>query len=495
MGVIIRQSVKQSIVSYAAVLIGMVNMLFIYPLTLSKSELGFMQFILSMGSMLIPFVLLGSNNLVTRFFPYFRNQEQKHHGFLVLLISITVSGFAILAGGIWLFRDFFKAQYAEQSGDYLPYLAFILPIALLMSLWTMLSTYSSNFHRIVVPSLLNNLFVKVAVGSTALAYFWGYLTYAYLLNLLVIIHALVVLGLLIYLAFLGQLHWRTDWSFIKPKLRKDMISFAGFSLMSGLGIKLATSIDAYMVGTFIDFENVGVYVIAATIAGAIEIPKRSLAGITAPILADAFKKEDYSKVAMLYEKTATIQFIVGLFIYIGVWTSINLLFALIPNSEEYIAGKYIVLIIGMAKLVDMGTGVVGLIINYSKYFKYDLYFTLFLALFNIITNALLIPIFQINGVALATLASITLWNATKCIFVWNKFKMQPLSWRFPAVIIIALTVYFLANQVPSTGQSILDIIIRSAIVTLLFGGLIIGFRISPDINDAIQDFLRKILRR
>ena len=73
MGVIQRQGIKQSLVTYFGVILGAVNVLLIYTTTLQPEEYGFIQVMMSASKLCLPFVLLGSQSMIIRFFPRFEN--------------------------------------------------------------------------------------------------------------------------------------------------------------------------------------------------------------------------------------------------------------------------------------------------------------------------------------------------------------------------------------------------------------------------------------
>ncbi|MDZ7690389.1 MAG: polysaccharide biosynthesis C-terminal domain-containing protein [Balneolaceae bacterium] len=99
--------------------------------------------------------------------------------------------------------------------------------------------------------------------------------------------------------------------------------------------------------------------------------------------------------------------------------------------------QWVIIIIGVAKLIDMATGVNGQIILHSKHYRFDLYTMIFLVILTVATNYLLIPIYGILGAAIATALSILVYNLIKCIFVWITFSMQPFHWSSLAVLAIA----------------------------------------------------------
>ena len=95
MGIIVRQSIKNAIVTYASVVLGAINVLLIYPLCFSPDQLGIFQFVTNNAVTFFPFVMFGVNALVIRFFPDFKNHENGHNGFLMLLLSLGFSGFLV----------------------------------------------------------------------------------------------------------------------------------------------------------------------------------------------------------------------------------------------------------------------------------------------------------------------------------------------------------------------------------------------------------------
>ncbi len=489
MGVIKRQSIKQSLVTYLAIIIGTINILFIYTSTLTKEELGMMRFIIDTPLLLLPFIYLGSNSLTYRFFPNFRNEENKNNGFLFILLFVPLIGFILFSSIFFLNKSSIYSAYSIQLGKHLPYLVFLIPMLFLQAYVGIFSTYSTNFKRIVVPAIINNLFVKISIPTLTILYFLGYFSFSGILNGVIIIYSIVLLALIGYLHYLGGLSFKPKLSFLNKPLLKEMGSFAFFGILGSLGSILATRIDSFMVTSLLNTGYNGIFTIAATMSTVIDVPRRAISGIAAPIIAQAWEDDNIEHIKDLYKKSSLNQFIIGLFILIGIWVNIDDIFAFIPKGDEFILGKYVVLFLGLAKIADMVSGVNHEIIMYSKYYRFNFYAILCLAIFNIIANFLLIPKYQINGAALATLASLSLFNFTKFVYIYYKTKMQPLSIETLWVFLTGLFTLGLAYIIPSTELPFVDILIRSVSVTLVYGSIILYFNISPDINDLVKQGL------
>jgi O-antigen/teichoic acid export membrane protein len=139
----------------------------------------------------------------------------------------------------------------------------------------------------------------------------------------------------------------------------------------------------------------------------------------------------------------------------------------------------------------MMTGINNEIIIYSKYYRFNLYLTLFLAVTNILLNLLLIKLYGITGAAMATCISFFLFNVVKFIFIKIKFGFQPFSTKLIPVIAFGIGSWFVSDWLPLSGNAWIDLFYKGAVFSLLFGLSIWGFKISPDINSWIDMVIKK----
>ena len=85
--------------------------------------------------------------------------------------------------------------------------------------------------------------------------------------------------------------------------------------------------------------------------------------------------------------------------------------------------------IGIYKIIDMGTGLNAQIIATSTYWRFE--FMSGLILFAIIMplNWQLTRYLGLIGPPISSLVAFTVYNAIRYFFLWNKFKMQPFTWK------------------------------------------------------------------
>jgi len=490
MGVIARQSIKHSIVTLVAIAIGAINVLIIYPSCLTEGEIGLMQWLLSTSLLLVPFLSFGANSLSVRFYPNFKTEDKKNHGFLRLLLLIPFIGFSILIIGALLFWPFTQAFIEKQSS----FALLILPLSFAMVYTSLMTEYTINFKRIVIPNILSNLFPKIMVPILAILYFFWHQRLDWFLIGLAVVYLLITIGVTGYIRSLGQLRLpKIDWEFISQPLRKQMKAYAFYGIAGRTSAQIAFSLDIFMLGLFFeDYDTTGIYAVAAFISNTIEAPKKSITNISMGVLSQAYAKDNKEEIKGIYYKSCINQFIAALFLFIGIIASIDFLFDLMPKGETFREGKMVIYILGLAKVFDALTGVNNEVIGLSKHFRFNFYSILFLSALNILLNLLFVYLYGMIGVAIATLISVSLYNTLKYVFILIKMKLQPFDYKIVLVLLFGLGCLGLTLLIPDSEFSFLNIIINSALIGMLYPLCIYFSKVSPDINAYIDMGLAKV---
>ncbi|MDX1940187.1 MAG: polysaccharide biosynthesis C-terminal domain-containing protein, partial [Saprospiraceae bacterium] len=297
----------------------------------------------------------------------------------------------------------------------------------------------------------------------------------------------VTLSLIAYTYWLRQLHLKPDFSLLNRPLAREMSTFAFYSILGNVSNGLIIYIDKAMIPILGSdgWNDNGIFTIVAFIGTSVDIPRKSLEKITAPVITDSIQNNDWENVKKLYNKSSINQLIAGCLILLGIWLNLDSLFDLMPEGNTYRPWKMIVLVLGLSALVDMATGINNHIISYSKHFRFNFYLVIFLALLNVGFNYLFIKTFNLNilGAALATLTSITLFNIIKFWFIYVKFKMQPFTWNTLWIVLLSLSIYFIISFIPDLGHPIVDIFVKSLLIVALYVPTVLYFCFSPDLNN------------
>lgn len=491
MGIIQRQSIKYSLVNYLGVALGMVNVLFIAPLALN--EYGLLQVLIATATLAVPFASIGSHTLAVRFFPNFRNPAKGHSGFLGFLVLLSGIGYLLFVAAVVLLWGPIYGFFTQKNLDnsYLPqFLVYFVPLALLVLQINIISAYISNFHRIVWPAVVHELFLKLALPILTLLFIWQWIPVGGLVQLMLGVYAGIVVMLILYLIALGELHLRMDWKTIRPFI-PEMARYAAFSSLGSIGSLLAFQIGVVMLGGLSGEKSSGIFSLNAYISNTLDIPQRAIQKITGPIVAKAIQEQNQLEIRTIYQKTSINLALAGIGLLMLIWFNLNDLLNILPSGETLRQGRYVILILGIGKIIDLITGINGHIIFYSKYFKTGFYLILVLGLFNILFNHFFIPLYGVNGAALATALSLFGYNLLKTLYVYYTFRLHPFTLQTAYLLLITVLTVGLAFFYPATGRPLLDMVLRSALLGGVFGGLILYFRVSEDLNQLVKGFLKK----
>ena len=94
-------------------------------------------------------------------------------------------------------------------------------------------------------------------------------------------------------------------------------------------------------------------------------------------------------------------------------------------TENYALGYTTILILAFGQLFNVAVGSTGYILTMAKKESLVMISIVTGIIVNVLLNYFLVPIMHIEGAAIATSASIIVWNIMMLIFVKTKTKINP----------------------------------------------------------------------
>lgn len=495
MGVVQRQSLKNSLVNYFGLILGGLSTLFIYPL--DWELYGKIQFSVSTAVLLTSFLSLGSGSLVNKYFPYFKNQKIK--GFLSLVFIYSLINIALVSLLIFCLKTpiiNFLQTWNFDTQTIKGNLFIIYPLAIFSVFIYILRTQTINYNRIVIPDLLNNIGQKIVVATIVFLGFLSWISFSTAGWILVGYYAINLIGMLIYLQFLNGLDFK--WS-ILSRVRKskhlEMARYMLYGSMNQIGGVLAYKIDLVMIGLLVSEVKVGYYSIFLFLSVVIDIPAKAVYQIVRPHISEAIENNKLTDLKLIYKKSSANLFVIGVAIFIPIWLNMQLIFTLMTNGNDLIIYKSIFLFIALSKLIDMLTGVNYYIIAYSKYFRANTLFLLVLALSNIGLNYWLINKMGIVGAAIATALSIAFFVILKTGLVYLKFKIHPFNKKLNVILLYLGVTILLPLLFPEWFTSIVLSILISIILSSLFLIYVYKSKVADEVNHLIDNYILKFFKK
>ena len=495
MGIIQRQSIKNSLVNYLGVAIGAVSVIFIYP-RIGLSDLGTVQFALSMAVLFAPFASFASSMAALKYYPIFKDEDKSDNGFIFILSLSTLIASLIFTVLIYGFRMPISKIFSPKDATiFLNTLHFILIFTVILSLTNLFISLASNYNRIVVPSILQNLLPKITQPILILLFASGAISFVTIFKGMTLTLVLGLGGLVLYIFFLkgSSFFLRKKSGIFTKKIGWEMLSFSAFNLFVVLGSILSQRVDQLMIASKIGYEALAVFGFGFFVSEAIDVPRKAISSIITPILSGSIYSNDMPQVLEVYRKSALLQLIIGTFLLAGIWACVDSLFDLMPkNGDAFRAGKYVILILGFSKIADMVTGLNGEIITLSPFFRFNLTSFVTMAVLNAGLNLLLIPKFGIQGSAAATFISTAGINLWRLFYIQHKMGIQPLQNKMITVALFGIISWFCASLLPAQNPPFLNLFLKGGIVSLVFIPAMLFFNVSEEINQIFYDFLKKL---
>ncbi|MCP9290981.1 polysaccharide biosynthesis C-terminal domain-containing protein [Gracilimonas sediminicola] len=492
MGIIIKQSLRNAIISYIGIIIGFVTTIQLYPHILEADQFGLTRILIAISTISVQIITFGIPNSVIKFFPALSKKTDNPSGIFWAFLIPPAIGFLAYSLILIFFRDFVISFYDSGSGLLEEYYLYIIPLVLFTVSFSVLNSFVKAQFNTVFASFLQDIFLRVMMILDLVLFYFDFITFDTFMLIFIGSYALLYLLLFGYALKEKLLNFKPVLQIFDKDTREKIRSYSFYSFFSGLTMLLIGNIDLIMVGTFNGLEQTGIYAIALYVGSVITVPKKSITKISFPVIAAAFQRNDIQNVKEVYKQTSLNQFLTGLIIYIGVIANIDNLYEMLP--KEYVDGSIVIIIIGLGNLLEMVTGANGQIIIASKYFRFDFYSSWILVILAITLNAVLIPMFGLQGAALATAASIFTYNIIKVIFVWVKFKMQPFTWNLLGLLATGIAILLLSYLVPQFENIYVDIAIRSICMAAVYFAAVWIFKLSDEVNNFISEQLKRVLK-
>ena len=495
MGIIIRQSIISTIISYVGVVIGYITLLYLFPKFLEPNQIGLLRTVQDAAILFSPFAQFGITQSIFRYHPQLAKDKETSASFISLMLLLSLLGFVIFFVVFKIFESSFLSYFEKNSKDILQYASLILWLTLIMMITSVLESFARSILKTIVPNLLKEVVIRLLFAVLVLLYFKGVISYNGFIISSVISYIGCLLLLVGYLVSTGDLQLSFKFSNLNQSVLSNMLQYSLLSFAGMAGMIIIGKVDSLMVSSLIGLAANGIYTTASNMASVIEIPKRALNQLAMPLIARAFEKNNLQEVKTIYSKTAINQFIIGSLLLIGIWVNLDTVFFFMPKREIYEAGKWVVLIVGTGKLIDMLFGPSSEIIVLSNYYKFNIVLLIFLAFVVVLSNNFLIPMYGINGAAIGAAAALIIFNSIKYIFIYVKLKMQPFTSSTLKVVAISFATFGLNYLLPKLHLPFVDMLVRSSIITVFFGVLIYTSNASEDGSRIVKKYLDKLFRQ
>lgn len=491
MGEIKKQGIQSTVLLGVGVLLGFFLKLYVFPAYLKPDEIGLLTVLIDMSNVVASLVPLGAQLIFIRYLPKFDAYSKQAGALRKMAFTFTAVGLVLFSIIYFLFEESLIHYYQEKSKLLSQYFIVIFPLVISRVIMSLSTAYSKGQKKSVFPVFVQDILTRAFILIAVVLYGINILD---LDGLVAAYLGLYMLSAMLVFASIKNLGgWKLSFqkSSFDSQEKREIITFGAYSILTNFGALMVRSIDSIMLASLKDLEAAGIYSIAFFIGVLVEIPRRALSGITFPFLSSAFAEKKMDEVQTIYQKSALNQLIAGAVIFVCILAGLDDLFRIIPNGEIYGPASIVVIIIGVAKLLDLASGGNAEILANSEHYRYNFLSFAILAPLGIVTNIIFIPILGYVGAAWASLISMLLVNGFRFVIIYWKLKLIPFSKKWFQSALAIVLVIALTQILPSFENPYLGILIKSGFVGLTLAAAVYFFKLSPDFVDMANKYIKR----
>ena len=484
MGIVFKQSIKNTFTIYLAFAIGGTNALFLYTSFLTEEYYGLVTYLLSCANLLMPLTAFGVHYSLLKFYSSYTEKAEKDRFlsfalFLPLLIAIPLG----MLGN--LFYESIATFLSLKNPIVKQYTFVIYLVALATAYFEVFHAWAKVQLQSVYGTVLRELFSRVSVLFLLIFVALNWISagdFIYYLTGMYFVRTLLM-------AWYAFRLYRPKFSLRLPHNTRDILRFSLYIILAGSAGSILIDIDKFMIPQKEAIANAAYYAVAVYIATLVETPGRAMSQILQPLVAKALNENRLEEVQNLYQRSSlNLLWISGL-VFLGIHLNLNQLYTLIP--QKYSGGAWVVLLVSLAKLYNMFLGANGAIISNSKYYKILLPYGLAMAISVYFLNDILIDKMSINGAALSTFLVVFVANSLKMYYVHRKFQMLPSTSKTGALLMLLIACYFLFCFWDFPFHPLLNIFCKSSLFLVFYLVISWKLKISEEVNAVFDRLARK----
>lgn len=485
MGIVQNQSIKNTIITFLGFGIGAVNALFLYTNFLGKLHYGIVATVLSGANIMMPLMAFGAQNTLIRFFSSYKNQKERDE-FLTFMLFLPLALIIPLALGFYFFYDSISHSWIQENPTLKPFFWLIPVIGLFMAYFEVFYAWAKVHMQSVMGNFISEVLVRLVVMILLVAVHFNWLAKDTFVYCVALAYFAQLIGMKLYAISVKMPVLRL----VIPKNVKEIIQYSSFIIVSGGVAVMLVDFDKVMIAQYLPISENALYSVAIFISTVIIVPSRAMTQIIAPITARLMAENKLDELNDLYKKSAINLQVVGGFIMILIFVNIKQMYHLIP--KEYSGGILAVFLIGLSKFYDVLLGNNNSIIVNTKYYRTVLLLGIFTVALMIVLNMIFIPMYGIEGSAFATLVTVMIYNTIKLLFVVKKMDLFPFTIKTLQSLGILAVCFVLFYFWDFPFHTIINIGLKSILISSLYGYLNYKLQISEEVNSVIHTVLKRV---
>jgi len=505
MGIVFRQSVKATIITFTGALLGAM-MIWLYSF-IDKQQFGFIRDIGVQALIIAQFLALGFNATMSVFIHRYDEDAKKRHTLIGICLLVPFL-FCILATAIYcIFPEQSIHILFERQDEALIRRYFIwLPAYAAFYVFQMImEQYLTAQMKIAPLAFIREILLRLFSIALIVLFVFHYINFDILL-IGTVVSSLLSLGILFIISLRTKdFGIALNRNAFTRKEYKEIAKFSFFHTLTAVSIYLIGFLDVFLLGRLDKdgVRSVAVYGVAVFFVSVIWIPNRAMINAAYTNIAKEYNAGNLPLVRNLYSRLALNSLLASTFVAVIICCNLHNLVGLMgkggATDNGYQAVVPLVAIMVIGRLLDIATGMNDQLLSISKYYRFSFYMSATLVVVLTILCVLLIPTYGVYGAAWGTTIALGAYNIAKFFFAWIKLGIQPFSkdslrtifCNVPGLVIGYFLPFFFSSH--TYAFIILDAFLRCSIIIVIYVIMLFWLKPSVDVREYVAN-IRKTKR-
>jgi O-antigen/teichoic acid export membrane protein len=484
MGIVIKHSSWNLVVTGFGFLLGAINVLALATIYLEDDYYGLWNYILSTSFLLFPLMSFGVHNTIVKYYSTYKTDRERDN-FLTQMMVWPVIGAIPVFGLVYIFFENLRLLITTTNEMVGNFLWPILLIAVFQAYFEIFYAWTKVYLKTIGGNFLKEVFYRAAATVTLLLVAFNFITQDQFIYSLILIYFLRML-------LMGIMAWRTyapKFVIYKLEASRELAWYSILMVIAGSVGTALIDLDKNMLNQYVDISNISYYGVAGFIATVIAIPSRGMAQIIHPLTAGYFNSGNMEKVEWLYKRSSLNLTIISGLLLVLIVCNVNEFYQIMPPA--FAIAIPVVFLISLVKFSENLLGSNNAILYNTNLYQFTLWLGLGLAIAAFVLNIWLIPSYGLTGAAVATCVSYVVYAFAKAYYVHMKLKIHP--WTSQTSITLVLIAVLIGVFYPWDFQwnVYVNIALKSLLISIIFVSCVYFLKLSTEINSAVHNFLDK----
>lgn len=490
-----RQSIISSIVIYFGFAIGLLNTyLFTKQGLFTEEQYGLTGIFIAIAIMMTALASMAMPAYIFKFYHYYNdNLPPKKNDMITWSLLISSIGFVLVLIAGMVFKHLVVRKFGGNSQLLVTFYYWLFPMGFGLTIYSVLEAYAWNLGKSVFTNFLREvqwrLFTTVFIVLFALNIIRDYSLF---IKFFAFAYPGIAVILFIYLIATKKIHFTFNVSKVTRRLSKKIMTYCLFIYSGTFIFTLSQVFDTFVIASLKGLDKAGIYTLAVVMSNVVQAPQRSIIAASISHLAKGWKEKNIPLLQRVYQRSSLNLLIFSCGIFLLIWMNFRDGVTAFGLKPDYLAAADVLFLLGLTRIIDMGTGVNAQLIITSNYWRFEL-------ISGLILLSLMLPLtyfftkeYGIVGPAIANLISISIYNAIRIIFLWAKFKLFPFTLQSIYTLVLAVAGYAICYLAFHNMHNITGIILRSLLFVVLYAGSVLYFNLSPDVKPVLETIRKRL---